>query len=389
MRTHRPSAMSVISILTWLCCLQLSRALQLTEVPTHFNAPSSFTSQQKLVITLRTRSATSRADAEELARLSHDCRVQVMTTASGTRYACKIPLRHPPSAAIASDAATAETSLSVDPAMVGSSSSGDEDGSASSTSSTQLASPAELLDQLRSLCLYRQEGLWTYEVCYKKQTRQFRQAMHRIVSNGQAEPIPAEDFSCGSFAEQQDLSIRQERSATGMPMTYISHNMTSGAPCVMTGLPRTSEVRYTCMPHAKDNMLVLVKEFPTCNYIFVVATPFLCVHPRFQPPPQRTHTIRCTPQEPGAVNAGAQAGEGERTGRSPSPATAVQIEPPEQCRAGQGSGGDGGGTCSVEASAGARGDESGAEQQAVHSADQGQEEAGVADGGADPAKEEL
>lgn len=25
-----------------------------------------------------------------------------------------------------------------------------------------------------SMCLYRQEGQWTYEVCYKKHVRQFR-----------------------------------------------------------------------------------------------------------------------------------------------------------------------------------------------------------------------
>lgn len=43
------------------------------------------------------------------------------------------------------------------------------------------------------------------------------------------------------------------------------------------------QVRFTCMRDVNDNMLVSVKEFPTCNYIFTVATPFLCKHPEFKP----------------------------------------------------------------------------------------------------------
>jgi hypothetical protein len=38
------------------------------------------------------------------------------------------------------------------------------------------------------------------------------------------------------------------------------------------------------MRDVTDNIIVSVKEFPTCNYVFTVATPFLCKHPEFKPP---------------------------------------------------------------------------------------------------------
>lgn len=38
------------------------------------------------------------------------------------------------------------------------------------------------------------------------------------------------------------------------------------------------------MPDTPDNTIVSVKEFPTCHYVFVVSTPFLCKHPAFRPP---------------------------------------------------------------------------------------------------------
>jgi hypothetical protein len=42
-------------------------------------------------------------------------------------------------------------------------------------------------------------------------------------------------------------------------------------------------VRYTCARDVKENVVVSVKEFPSCNYIVVVSTPFLCKHPAFAP----------------------------------------------------------------------------------------------------------
>jgi len=44
------------------------------------------------------------------------------------------------------------------------------------------------------------------------------------------------------------------------------------------------QVRYTCARDVKENVVLSVREFPTCNYVVVVSTPFLCKHPAFTPP---------------------------------------------------------------------------------------------------------
>lgn len=43
------------------------------------------------------------------------------------------------------------------------------------------------------------------------------------------------------------------------------------------------QVRFTCAADTKDNVILAVKEFPTCSYVFTVATPLLCAHPAFKP----------------------------------------------------------------------------------------------------------
>lgn len=43
------------------------------------------------------------------------------------------------------------------------------------------------------------------------------------------------------------------------------------------------QVRYTCARDVKENAVLSVKEFPSCNYVVVISTPFLCKHPAFVP----------------------------------------------------------------------------------------------------------
>ena len=40
--------------------------------------------------------------------------------------------------------------------------------------------PSELLSALDSVCLYRMEDWWTYELCYKKHVRQFHKVKLRL-----------------------------------------------------------------------------------------------------------------------------------------------------------------------------------------------------------------
>ncbi len=49
----------------------------------------------------------------------------------------------------------------------------DQDVQAVAGGGNQQKKPSELLSVLDSLCMYRIEDWWTYELCYKKHVRQF------------------------------------------------------------------------------------------------------------------------------------------------------------------------------------------------------------------------
>uniref|UniRef100_A0A383VW83 MRH domain-containing protein n=1 Tax=Tetradesmus obliquus TaxID=3088 RepID=A0A383VW83_TETOB len=191
-------------------------------------------------------------------------RSTVMTNAAGQQFNCSIPVS-PPGAATAVSQMDAEMTPAYD----------------------LVKSPFELLEALDGMCLYRQDGLWTYEVCHRQQVRQFRQEAGK----------KAEDFVCGRFTgdELQSESILEDLSSSGHPLKYVSHKFSGGASCVLTGQPRTAEVRYTCTRGSQDNVVLSVREFPTCNYVVVVSTPFLCKHPSFEPPEEDIRVVSCVP----------------------------------------------------------------------------------------------
>lgn len=201
----------------------------------------------------------------ELPQAAGMLRHMLMTDAAGQRYNCSLP----GSPSHLSSSGTAQQASQQTAA-----------GTAASS-----RTPFDLLDSLMGLCLYRQDGLWTYEVCHKKHVRQFRQD----TAKGK------EDFSCGEYSgdDVQTETILEDASSSGYHMKYVSHVFSGGADCLLTGSPRTAEVRYTCARDTKENVVVSVKEFPTCNYVVVVSTPFLCKHPAFLPPPQDLRLISC------------------------------------------------------------------------------------------------
>ncbi|KAF5837447.1 hypothetical protein DUNSADRAFT_4363 [Dunaliella salina] len=151
-------------------------------------------------------------------------------------------------------------------------------------------SPFELLDALTGLCLYRQQGLWTYSWCHKSEVYQLRQ---------DKASKPKERFSLGSWPgeDAQVEDVKVDETIASVPVKYVSHNFTGGDTCLLNGEPRTAEVRFTCMKDVKDSIIFSVNEFPTCNYVFVVATPFLCKHPEFKPQPEAVSSIVCAPQK--------------------------------------------------------------------------------------------
>jgi hypothetical protein len=48
-------------------------------------------------------------------------------------------------------------------------------------------SPTDLLSHLDGVCLYRQQGKWTYSFCYKRAVRQLRQGVHQLVVSATGE----------------------------------------------------------------------------------------------------------------------------------------------------------------------------------------------------------
>ena len=160
-----------------------------------------------------------------------------------------------------------------------------------------------LLDStLGKTCLYRQEGIWTFEACFKKHTRQFRKSVPQVQISGGAtytiEARPAEEFSGGLHHEEddQEISIFSDQILTGTRTSFASLQLKGGAGCVMTGGNRTSEMRFSCggsSHSSKENTLIQVKEFPTCHYIYVISVPTLCNKFPWFAPPSSSSSIDC------------------------------------------------------------------------------------------------
>lgn len=201
-------------------------------------------------------------------------RTYIMRDAAGKKYVCNLP---DPKAA--GSGGPLETRLK-DDAFPG-------------TSKT----PHELLDSLAKKCFYRAEGKWTYEMCYKQHVRQIRMEGSE----------KKEEFTCGKYLgdEGQDMETKEDKSLSEITMKYVSHVMSDGDNCLLTGAKRSAEVRFTCWPQGgversgsgsgglSDTVVLSVREFPTCNYVVVMSSPLLCKHPDFAPPPENTFLIDC------------------------------------------------------------------------------------------------
>eukprot|EP00879_Flechtneria_rotunda_P022436 GHRR01023686.1.p1 GENE.GHRR01023686.1~~GHRR01023686.1.p1 ORF type:complete len:259 (+),score=88.92 GHRR01023686.1:132-908(+) len=250
---HGPPA--VLLALLWLSNLATGRVVQLiAENPSAF--VSTDPNDPKYIIGLY----DDAAKAPQLAASTQSVRYATMADASGKRFNCSIP-----SSPAGLNTALEQQQQQHDP---------------SSLQAAVVKTPFELLEALTALCLYRQDGLWTYEVCHRKHVRQFRQVsllggrssdsnvielqldgnMDSLVSavlSGDANKAlgevlkletesskKSEDFSCGQYTgdDQQDEVIKLDASSSGHPLKYVSHVYAGGASCVLTGQPRTAEV---------------------------------------------------------------------------------------------------------------------------------------------------
>jgi hypothetical protein len=62
-------------------------------------------------------------------------------------------------------------------------------------------------------------------------------------------------------------------------------------PCVRRLGCTLLQVRFTCRADAKDDMVMSVKEFPTCNYVVMVSALNLCNHAAFKPRVRATASV--------------------------------------------------------------------------------------------------
>mmetsp|Transcript_27770 Transcript_27770/g.35918 ORF Transcript_27770/g.35918 Transcript_27770/m.35918 type:complete len:423 (-) Transcript_27770:108-1376(-) len=118
-------------------------------------------------------------------------------------------------------------------------------------------------------------GWWTYEVCPGKQVTQFH-----ISENGNVEQL----FNLGDYNKDLNYAIKINgtafaRSEQSGRHTYLEL-YEDGTPCDMTSLPRSTEVRYTCLgKNAKDDLvpeILTIEEGLTCNYTITVNLPSAC-----------------------------------------------------------------------------------------------------------------
>lgn len=194
-------------------------------------------------------------------------RTEFITGADGIRYACSVPIR-----------------------MENSTSGGEnQDGfEGDSAKDEEMPNPWDHLEMLDTMCIFRQEGWWTYELCYGKHVRQFHQEDGR----------PDLEFLLGKFDEEMapDNEVKVDTSSGNKNSRYISQHYNAGDFCDETQSHRSSEVRFYCEQRAyvSTTSIVSITEGPTCKYTVHVHTPAICRHPEFQIK-DNTNIILCDP----------------------------------------------------------------------------------------------
>jgi len=162
----------------------------------------------------------------------------------------------------------------------------------------------EIMEKLfsQSLCTYKMESYWTYELCHGKSLRQYHEER-------EGKKIKLQEYSLGTFSQEmmEELKTEEEKDKANditrhppskkvemMNLPYYEVSMTGGTTCDLNKQPRKTRVLYVCYPSGKNEIYSL-KEVSTCEYEVVVLSPALCSHPQFRPEESEEHGIRCRP----------------------------------------------------------------------------------------------
>ncbi|XP_074281190.1 protein OS-9 homolog [Silene latifolia] len=148
----------------------------------------------------------------------------------------------------------------------------------------------ELLSALDEQCLFRLEGWWTYEFCYKKKLRQLHLEENKIIQEfvlGAYDPEATEAYN----QNLSDVSILKDPHSKDASRRYHAHQYTNGTNCDLTNQPRETEARFVCSEGKP--MISSITELATCKYALTVHSSMLCSHPLFREERPIWHTINC------------------------------------------------------------------------------------------------
>ncbi|KAL3874909.1 hypothetical protein ACJMK2_037861 [Sinanodonta woodiana] len=157
---------------------------------------------------------------------------------------------------------------------------------------------------LQSVCSYRIESYWTYELCHGRHIRQYHEQKELILQKpkiqefylGKSTKASDLEKSKGkTMAESAEKEVIQEirrQKIEGVDLPYYEVNMTDGTDCDLTGTPRASHAKYVCQPDGRGEIYSL-KEVSTCEYELIILTSVLCSHPDFKPKNPPVSEIQC------------------------------------------------------------------------------------------------
>ncbi|XP_044731574.1 endoplasmic reticulum lectin 1 [Chrysoperla carnea] len=167
-------------------------------------------------------------------------------------------------------------------------------------------SPIELLKSLftQSMCTFRLESYWTYEICHGRYIRQYHE-------DREGKTVKLQEYFLGQWEKSEQLKIieklKEEDAKTdrnknepptkrieGAFLPYFEVTMEGGTVCDLNNKPRSTKVLYVCVPHGKHEVYSL-KETSTCEYEVIILTPLLCSHPKYKPKETEENAINCVP----------------------------------------------------------------------------------------------
>lgn len=183
---------------------------------------------------------------------------------------------------------------------------------------TTFSGPFELVSSLfsSSLCSYRIESYWTYEICHGHYIKQYHEEREGKVSKLQeyylgkwnkhkTDVLLEKEKTSGNRSNDTQLKYKKVLS---MNLPYVEVEMSDGTVCDLTNKPRVTRVLYVCYTNGKNEVFSL-KETMSCNYEVIILTSVLCNHPKYKPEETTINVINCgavysfTPRKPRALMA--------------------------------------------------------------------------------------